>query len=41
MKKEEEFLVLELTCASFPFTPGQIVSISVEQIVAVAVVCRN
>jgi hypothetical protein len=41
VKKEDEFLVLSLTCPSFPFTAGQIVWINVEHIVALAVVCRN
>jgi len=41
VKKEEEFLVLSLTCPSFPFTAGQLVWVNIEQIVALAVVCRN
>ena len=41
VKKEDEFLVLSLTCPSFPFTAGQLVWINIEQIVALAVVCRN
>lgn len=38
-KNEEKFLVLSLTCPSFPFRAGQIVHINVEEIVAVAVDC--
>jgi hypothetical protein len=41
VKKEGEFLVLALTSPSFPFKAGQIVWISVDQIVSVTVVCRN
>lgn len=41
VKKEEEFLVLSLTCPSFPFAAGQLVWINVDHIVALAVVCRN
>ena len=41
VKKPDEFLVLSLTCASFPFTAGQLVWVNIEQIVALAVVCRN
>ncbi len=41
VKKAEKFLVLSLTCPSYPFNPGQIVWINIEQIVAFTVVCRN
>lgn len=41
VKKPGRFLVLSLTCPSFPFSPGQIVWINIDQIVAFAVVCRN
>ena len=35
--KCEEFIVLSLTCPSFPYYPGQIVWININEIVAVAV----
>lgn len=41
VKKTQEFVILSLTCPSFPFVPGQIVWISLEQIIALAVLCRN
>jgi hypothetical protein len=41
VKKAEKFLVLSLTCPSFPFTPGQIVWINIDQIVAFSSACRN
>ena len=39
--KEEEFLVISLTCPSYPFNAGQIVWISLDQIVAFTVTCRS
>lgn len=41
IKKTQEFVILSLTCPSFPFVPGQIVWISLDQIIALAVLCRN
>ncbi|MBP2638676.1 MAG: hypothetical protein H6Q72_4583 [Firmicutes bacterium] len=38
-KNEEKFLILSLTCPSFPFRAGQIVHINIEEIVAAAVNC--
>ncbi len=40
-KKTQEFVILSLTCPSFPFMPGQIVWISLDQIIALAVLCKN
>jgi hypothetical protein len=39
IKTTQEFVILSLTCPSFPFTPGQIVWISLDQIIALAVLC--
>jgi hypothetical protein len=40
-KTTQEFVILSLTCPSFPFIPGQIVWISLDQIIALTVLCRN
>lgn len=40
-KKKDEYLLLSLTCPSFPFLPGQIVWINLEEIVALSVICKN
>lgn len=40
-KKKDEYLLLSLTCPSFPFHPGQIVWINLEEIVALSVICKN
>ncbi|QJW47280.1 hypothetical protein HA075_16700 [bacterium BFN5] len=40
-KKKDEYLLLSLTCPSFPFLPGQIVWINIEEIVALSVICKN
>lgn len=41
VKKPGKWLVLSLTCPSFPYCAGQIVWINVKQIVAVAEVCKD
>jgi len=41
VKTTQEFVILSLTCPSFPFSPGQIVWISIDQIIALSVLCRN
>ncbi len=41
VKTKQEFVILSLTCPSFPFTPGQIVWISLDQIIALGVLCKN
>jgi hypothetical protein len=41
MKKTQEFVILSLTCPSFPFFTGQIVWISFDQIIAWAVFCSD
>lgn len=40
-RKKQEFVILSLTCPSFPFSPGQIVWISLDQIIALSVICKN
>lgn len=39
--KKQEFVILSLTFPSFPFPPGQIVWISLDQIIALSVLCKN
>jgi hypothetical protein len=41
VKTMQEFVILSLTCSSFPFLPGQIVWISIDQIIALTVLCKN
>lgn len=41
VNKTEEFLILSLTCPSYPFAAGQIVWVNIEQVVAFTVACRN
>lgn len=40
-KAYQDFVVISLTSPSFPYEPGQIVWISLDEIVAVAAECRN
>jgi hypothetical protein len=40
VKKAQEFVILSLTCPSFPFAREQIVWISLDQIIALSVLCR-
>ncbi|MEG6586412.1 hypothetical protein [Dendrosporobacter sp. 1207_IL3150] len=39
VKGKDEFLILSLTCPSYPFIPGQLVWINIEEIVALSVAC--
>ncbi len=41
IKKAQEFVILSLTCPSFPFSREEIVWISLDQIIALSVVCRE
>jgi hypothetical protein len=41
VKKAQEFVILSLTCPSFPFGREEIVWISLDQIIALSVVCRD
>lgn len=40
-KAKDEYLLLSLTCPSFPFLPGQLVWINIEEIVAFTVICKK
>lgn len=40
-KGKDEYLLLSLTCPSYPFHPGQLVWINIEEIVALTVICKK